>query len=112
MKKTRKIKRANEVVVAITCDSCKREVTLMERGRPNLEGIYEYQEMLCWTNRGGYDSIFGDGTDITLDLCQHCVKKLLGAVLQFPKERRLSRRHRVELVPIIVPAWDEVDTSA
>lgn len=32
-------------------------------------------------NKGGYSSIFGDGVIVRLDLCQYCVKKLLGEYL-------------------------------
>lgn len=43
----------------------------------------EIQEALHWTMRGGFDSVFGDGTVVSIDMCQHCVKKVLGGFLEF-----------------------------
>jgi hypothetical protein len=39
----------------------------------------EWQESLQLRFTGGYGSVFGDGTKVAVDLCQHCVKELLGA---------------------------------
>jgi hypothetical protein len=61
-----------ELDYGYTCDACKKEIDQLE-----------IEEMLCYRNRGGYNSIFGDGTEMTLDLCQDCVKRLLGEFIQF-----------------------------
>ena len=66
------------VAISYTCDSCQKIFEVDERLPP-----FEAQEMLHWENRGGYSSIFGDGEEITLDLCQHCIKEILGHLLQF-----------------------------
>ncbi len=58
-----------EVIKSITCDRCELEV--------DAEDI-EFSEFTSIDYRGGYNSIFGDGCDISIDLCQHCVKKTLG----------------------------------
>ena len=47
-----------------------------------VNDVFEIQEFLHFRNTGGYGSIFGDGAEIKLDLCQHCVKELLGPYLQ------------------------------
>jgi hypothetical protein len=59
-------------VIGYTCDSCRQEFT----------DIMDTQEFLHYRHRGGYTSVFGDGTEVSLDLCQRCVKKLLGGVIQ------------------------------
>lgn len=62
-----------ELDYGYTCDCCGKE----------LEEVFEFQEMLHWENRGGYGSVFGDGADMTLDLCQDCIKKLLEPYIRF-----------------------------
>lgn len=57
-----------DTVRSITCDCCKIE----------YDDIMEIQEFLQYANDAGYGSIMGDGNRLRLDLCQHCVKKLLG----------------------------------
>lgn len=61
-------------VVSYTCDCCKKVLP--------ADDWIEMQEMLRWRMRGGYGSVFGDGSTITLDLCQECTKKLLGDYIQ------------------------------
>ena len=60
-------------VVAIICDCCKKKIKITD---------IEIQEMLRWENWCGYGSIFGDGNKIKIDLCQECVKNLLGNYIQ------------------------------
>lgn len=57
------------VLSAKTCDRCKRRVE---------KDDIEFQEFLTIDHRAGYDSVFGDGSRLRLDLCQHCVKAVLG----------------------------------
>jgi len=57
-----------QVLKVISCDRCKRDLT----------DELERQEALVIVETGGYSSVFGDGADINLDLCQHCIKELLG----------------------------------
>ena len=59
--------------VSAICDCCKKEFT----------DQIDFQEFLCYHNICGYGSVFGDGMIMSLDLCQDCVKKLLGDYIQF-----------------------------
>jgi hypothetical protein len=61
-----------EVPVAWVCDACGRRE----------EGEEEAQEWLSWRHRGGYNSVFGDGEELSLDLCQTCFQALLGHAIQ------------------------------
>lgn len=54
------------------CDRCGRKT------RDN-DSDYEFHEFTSIQYRGGYGSIFGDGSEVELDLCQHCLKETLGA---------------------------------
>jgi hypothetical protein len=64
-----------EVLDTITCDCCKKTFH-------KDTDIWEYQEMMHWETRAGYGSnVFGDGDELSLDLCQYCVKDLLGHVI-------------------------------
>jgi len=60
-------------VAACTCDRCLRRMTPDDPG---------WHERLSVAFRGGFDSIFGDGCEIEIDLCQQCVKETLGAWLR------------------------------
>lgn len=48
--------------------------------------LNELQEFLCFEFTGGYGSIFGDGENFECDLCQHCLKKLLGKYIRKVEE--------------------------
>jgi hypothetical protein len=56
-------------VDTIVCDRCAIECK---------EGDLEFEEFASINYRGGYKSIFGDGHDISIDLCQKCLKETLG----------------------------------
>ena len=72
MIETKRKKVSQEVPVAWVCDACgKRE-----------EAEEEAQEWLSWLHRGGYNSVFGDGEELSLDLCQACTKILLGHAIK------------------------------
>lgn len=58
-----------DAVDDITCDRC---------GRSDDEDGMEGQEFLQHDMSCGFGSVFGDLNHINLDLCQHCVKELLG----------------------------------
>jgi hypothetical protein len=62
-------------VAACTCDRCQRRMT------PD-DPDSGFQEKLSIAYRGGFYSIFGDGCDISIDLCPQCVKETLGAWLR------------------------------
>ena len=64
-----------EKIEAITCDACKVK----------YDDSMEMQEFLCHSDRGGFSSVFGDGYLIEIDLCQHCVKEILGPYLRVLK---------------------------
>lgn len=58
-------------LVSMTCDKCGK----ME------EDIMEFQEWQYINFTSGYNSIFGDGYEYACDLCQECIKELLGQYL-------------------------------
>lgn len=77
MRKYSVIKVEQEKLVEFKCDVCGRD----------LNNIIEGQEAFCLENVGGFGSIFGDGTIISLDICQHCFKERLGQYIQLgPQE--------------------------
>lgn len=78
MEKFKTITKTVEEVHEYICDCCGTS-TLFPDGTTNWN---ETQEMLHWRTVGGYGSIFGDGTEISLDLCQTCLKTRLGDCLQ------------------------------
>lgn len=64
-------------LVGVHCDRCKAEFRV---GVGNDD--MEIQEMLIVDFTGGYGSVFGDGTHMKGELCQACVKTVLGPFLR------------------------------
>lgn len=60
-------------LAACTCDRCGRHMTPMD---------HEWYERVSLDWQGGFDSVFGDGAHVSLDLCQHCVRDTLGQWLR------------------------------
>ena len=67
-------------VVAAVCDRCGRDM----KRRGETDGGWE--ERIAIAFRGGYNSVFGDGNAVELDLCQHCVKEVLGPWLRITED--------------------------
>ena len=63
----------------VVCDVCRKEFD----GKTDWE---EIQEFHCIRLQGGYGSIFGDGVKMKADICQHCLKKLVGKHLILDEE--------------------------
>ena len=64
--------RLQEYLALLICDRCGREA---DRGNASVE----FHEFTRIQFRAGYGSVFGDGNEIQVDLCQHCLKDTLGA---------------------------------
>lgn len=56
----------------------------------------EFHEAVSIDLKAGYGSVFGDGNDVQIDLCQHCLKTTLGQWLRIiapgQRERELAER--------------------
>jgi len=76
-------------VAACTCDRCQKRMT------PD-DGDLEWYERVSLSYQGGYASVFGDGSQISLDLCQQCVRETLGAWLRItPPDDGLAYQARL-----------------
>jgi len=64
-----------EKIEALVCDVCETE----------YDDPMEMQEFLCYKDTAGYSSVFGDMNSLSLDMCQHCVKKILGKYIKVIK---------------------------
>lgn len=62
----------------LLCDCCGREATI---GASDFEA----QAFVSLDFVGGYNSIFGDGTQVSLDICQYCLNEKLGTCLKTSK---------------------------
>lgn len=65
--------RTVQELAACTCDRCKRRLTPGDR---------EWHERLSFDHSCDFDSVFGDGNTVSLDLCQLCVREVLGQWLR------------------------------
>lgn len=54
----------------MTCDKCGKTYD-------DVEDILEVQEFLKIDFVGGFGSVFGDGTRVMANICQHCLKKMM-----------------------------------
>ena len=75
MKKMR-LKSIQEVS-ALVCDGCGREASSEDM---------EFGDFTCIGYVGAYNSIFGDGSHVSLDICQYCLKETLGEWLKISPE--------------------------
>lgn len=57
---------------SITCDVCQTSYT----------NVMQLQEFHYVDFIGGYESVFGDGVRMQADICQRCLKTLLGKYLR------------------------------
>ena len=71
---TETVTEERQIVDALVCDICGREA--------ELDDYVEYQEFVRIHFIGGYGSIFGDCVEHRCDMCQHCVKAVLGKHLK------------------------------
>jgi hypothetical protein len=80
-----------EVVVAIQCDCCKKvyhaEETRFDEKMgvaciTNQNDMWDLQEFHHIDFTGGYGSIFGDGTQVQCDICQHCLHKMISPFMR------------------------------
>jgi hypothetical protein len=66
----------------IVCDVCKKEVEI----------FIDSQEVLYINFTGGYGSVFGDGNQVQGEICQDCVRKLLGKYLRVNGEPLVPKK--------------------
>ncbi len=72
MKTIEKHQIETDIVMAFTCDVCKKEYSNV-----GVDDVYEIQEMIHINKVCGYGTIFEDFAYIDLDICQHCFKKII-----------------------------------
>lgn len=61
-----------EYAISIVCDNCKKEY--------QADDSMEIQEFHRISFTGGYSSVFGDMANVECDLCQHCLKEMIGEI--------------------------------
>ena len=67
-----------KTVTGFTCDCCGKKVL-------EAEDPVEAQEAHHINFTGGYGSVFGDGAQIQADICQACLKTLIGNFARITK---------------------------
>lgn len=78
MKLTKNVYQVTQEIVGIFCDVCLKEYSSWEE----INGFYSIDFV------AGFASIFGDGSRVTCDICQHCLKEILGAYLKIKDEHK------------------------
>lgn len=69
MKNYKSVKITRDDLESITCDFCKKTY--------KKENFIEFQEFSEILYVGGYGSVIGDGVVVSVDICQHCLLKLI-----------------------------------
>ncbi len=65
--------RPETFVKQLRCDRCGREANHHD---------LEFHEFTCIAHQAGYASVFGDGNQVEIDLCQRCLQETLGPWLR------------------------------
>ncbi|HBD94870.1 MAG TPA: hypothetical protein DC057_11930 [Spirochaetia bacterium] len=76
IKKTKTVK--VEKTTHVVCDKCGKQYGLDYRNHDSGNEIWEAQEFHHINFVGGFASVFGDGTKVECDLCQHCLLEMIG----------------------------------
>jgi hypothetical protein len=80
----------NKKIVAVECDACHA----VYANNRDIKNVFELQEFFHMEFTGGYGSVFGDGSTVQCDLCQKCVKVLIG-----PYCRRVQDEDAMAVTP-------------
>ncbi len=75
-----------KVIISIECDKCHKvylnseeEVIDGQHHITAMNDMFEIQEFHHIKFTGGYGSEFGDGDKVECDICQHCLKEMIGS---------------------------------
>ena len=71
MIKYQEVKKPIQEIVSVKCDVCGKEYD-------KVQDAFEIEEFHHIRFCGGYASVFGDGTKVECDICQHCMHKFIG----------------------------------
>ena len=77
------ITKKEKTVSSVKCDVCQ---DVYVYGLNNFKDDMELQEFSHINLLGGYGSVFGDGSTIKCDICQNCLKTLLGVYLRIDED--------------------------
>jgi hypothetical protein len=77
----REIQANTVIIISITCDVCGKE----------YDDQMDVQEFNHIDFTGGYASVFGDMARIKCDICQNCLKKMIGQYCYYETEDGLKR---------------------
>lgn len=93
MKFQRKQPQGHKKVVALQCDRC---------GNRYKRGSNEFDEFTSIDHKAtGEASIFGHASSVRLDLCQHCLKDVLGEWLQVEEATSSKKAYEVAMKGIL-----------
>ncbi len=82
MKKWHWVHKLEQVIDSVVCDKCKEEYT----------GTMELQEFHHIKFQGGYGSVFGDMNEVECDICQYCLKDMIGDIARIGVDWTLQTR--------------------
>ena len=69
----------SKTIKSVTCSRCKKVMF--------PDNFVEWQEYQTIRFTGGYGSVFGDGIDVRVDLCQQCLYDLIGDFVEYDESQ-------------------------
>ena len=75
---SRKVTKKEKYATAFVCDVCKKEYP--------VDDCMEIQEFHHVRFTGGYASVFGESSRVECDICQRCLKMLIGYYVRYVDE--------------------------
>ena len=82
IEKKESVMREISIPIGLICDVCKKEYKISGEHVTKINDEMEIQEFVRINTVGGYNSVFGDGREIKLDMCQKCFNEKLGEFVQ------------------------------
>lgn len=87
---------STQVLTEMLCDRCGLTANHFDR---------EFYEFRSVEFTGGYDSLFGDGANVAIDLCQYCLQSQLGRWVRTSNASQVSERKRYQHANYIETMW-------
>ena len=69
------IEDVREIITGFNCNKCDRTY--------GKDDIVEMQEALIWQMSAGYGSLWGDGNNVQVVLCQKCAVEVVGPYVKY-----------------------------
>ncbi len=86
-------------MTAFECDVCRRRYDPTTKNTyDGLQDSIEVNEVHAISFEAGYGSVFGDGNTVECEVCQHCLKRLLGDYMRVQERETVDEKKDQDVV--------------